>query len=74
MNVTKIRIACTSGANRAPSGGDVTFDDGKAYEWIVQPVTGEIILFNYRRTAGRAVLASFQSPKRAAAVLAAINA
>ena len=72
MNITNLRIACYTGANRRPAGGDVTFEDGKSYGWTVHGITGEIVLFVYRRTAGVTYEASFKSPKRSAAIAAAI--
>lgn len=72
MKITHLHIACTAGANGRPVDGDVTFEDGKSYGWTVHGLTGEIVLFLYRRTAGMTVLSSFKSPKRAAAVAAAI--
>lgn len=72
MKLTKLHIACTTGANRRPAGGDATFEDGKSYGWTVHGLTGEIILFVYRRTAGMTYEATFKSPKRAAAIAAAI--
>lgn len=72
MKITDLHIACYTGANRRPAGGDATFEDGKSYGWIIHALTGEIVLFVYRRTPGRTYEATFKSPKRAAAIAAAI--
>lgn len=74
MQVTSLKIVSTAGANRAPRSGYAKFDDGKAYDWYVVP-GGEISFAAYRRTHGGSgtVFASFASPKRAAAIRAALD-
>ena len=74
MNATSIRIISTAGANKRPAYGDVTFSDGKAYSWMFLP-DGSISFSTYRKLfPGHSVLASFTSPKRAAALAAALEA
>jgi len=72
MDITKIYFSTFAGANRRPTSGDVVFADGKAYGWLVHALTSEITLFTYRKVAGTSVLTSFKSPKRSAAIAAAI--
>jgi hypothetical protein len=72
MTITNLYTSTFAGANKRPTSGDVVFADGKSYGWLVQAYTGEIILFTYRKVAGTRVLASFKSPKRSAAIAAAI--
>jgi hypothetical protein len=74
MQITNLYISTTVGENRRPTSGDAVFADGKAYGWMIHPYSDEIVLFNYRRLAGRSCLSSFKSPKRSAAIAAAINA
>lgn len=72
MIITKLYTSTFAGANKRPTSGDVVFEDGKSYGWLLHPFTGEIVLFNYRKVAGTSVLASFKSAKRSAAIAAAI--
>ena len=74
MKVTSLKISSTAGANRAPRSGFAKFDDGKDYDWYVIP-GGEISFATYRRThqGCASVFASFNSPKRAAAIRAALE-
>lgn len=72
MTISKLYVSSYTGANKRPTSGDVVFEDGKAYGWLLHPYTGDITLFTYRKVAGTSVLASFKSPKRSAAIAAAI--
>lgn len=72
MTITKLYTSTFAGANKRPTSGDVVFEDGKSYGWLVQAYTGEILLFNYRKVAGTNILARFKSAKRSAAIAAAI--
>ena len=72
MTITKLYPSTFAGANNRPNSGDVVFEDGKAYGWMVHPYTGEIVLFNYRKVCGTSVLARFKSAKRSTAIAAAI--
>ncbi|NCX79087.1 MAG: hypothetical protein EBW96_04185 [Actinobacteria bacterium] len=73
MQVTSIHTSCFAGANRAPTAGFVTFSDGKSYDWMVHPIDGHILFHTDRRYEGYSTSVSFQSAKRAAAVIAALN-
>ncbi len=68
MQVTKVHVASRRGANKCPSGGDVTFDDGKSYGWGLHGLTNEIFFSTYRRIGGTNTHITFHSPKRAAAL------
>jgi hypothetical protein len=74
MQITKLTVSGTTGANCRPFCGIAWFDDGKGYEWMTNGHTGEIMLHTVRRTAGSTILTGFKSPKRSAAIAAAINA
>lgn len=79
MKATKVSANRFRGANKQPSGGVATFDDGRTYDWTRCPHTGEIYFVTVRTLApgswkldGETAFASFRSAKRAAAVEAAL--
>lgn len=85
MTVTNLLVTARSGKNARPFAGTATFSDGKTFHWSLGfDARGEefVVFETVRnvpvRTFGSVIthrrLASFRSPKRGAAVLAAINA
>ncbi len=73
MTITNIHTSCFAGANRRPAAGFVTFADGKAYDWMVHPIDGDIVFHTDRGQPGYKTFVSFRSAKRAAAVIAALG-
>lgn len=73
MTITSIHTSCFAGANRRPTAGWATFADGKAYDWMVHPIDGDIVFHADRGPKGFRTSVSFRSAKRAAAIIAALG-
>ena len=63
IKVDKVIVVSTSGSNGAPISGDVTFSDGKTYDWSAHG--GEMRFHTSRKMPGGFERFSFTSPKRA---------
>jgi hypothetical protein len=73
MRVTKLTIIGTTGVNKRPTFGQVTFADGRTYFWSRDVVDGGIVFSGSRRffigtPSAYSHSFSFFAPKRAAAV------
>jgi len=73
MTITKIRTFARSGHNGRPVGGDVWFADGASYGFFVNAYDNSIWFNSHRKRQGTWEAFSFQSPKRAAALLAGLE-
>jgi len=67
MTITKLHTSC-------PAAGFATFSDGKSYDWVISGYDGSIIFHTDRGPKGYRTSLSFRSTKRAAALIAALNA
>jgi hypothetical protein len=63
LAITTLRVIATTGANKRPSYGEATFDDGRTYAWLVLP-SGAIAFTGERKRHGTWERFSFTSPAR----------